>query len=124
MEKNSEQILETVILAVDDKLAQETVALDVRGLTGLADFFVITQGRNEKHVEAIVQNVLEQAHKQQIVVKNVEGKDTGLWTLIDLNDIIVHVFYPSERSHYNLEKLWIDAPLYDISAWISDSNGL
>ncbi|MBF0780092.1 MULTISPECIES: ribosome silencing factor [unclassified Granulicatella] len=124
MEKKSEEILETVILAVDDKLAQETLALDVRGLTGLADFFVITQGRNEKHVEAIVQNVIEQAHKQQIDVKNVEGKDTGLWTLIDLNDVIVHVFYPSERAHYNLEKLWSDAPLYDISAWISDKHGL
>lgn len=120
LEKTSEWILEQVIVSADDKLAQETVALDVRGLTGLADFFVVTQGRNEKHVEAIVQSIVEKAHKEQIEVKNIEGRETGLWTLIDLNDVIVHVFYPSERAHYQLEKLWHDAPMYDIAKWISE----
>lgn len=114
-----ENILKTIILAADDKLAEETVALDVRGLTGVADFFVITQGRNEKHVESIVDTIVEHAHKQHIEVKSIEGRQTGTWVLIDLNDVIVHVFYPSERAHYNLEKLWLDAPLYDISKWIS-----
>lgn len=118
-EQTSEYILEQVIKSADDKLAEETVALDVRGLTGIADFFVITQGRNEKHVEAIVNAVIEQAHKQNIDVKNIEGRQTGTWTLIDLNDVIVHVFYPSERAHYNLEKLWLDAPLYPIDQWLS-----
>ncbi|NEW63189.1 ribosome silencing factor [Granulicatella sp. zg-ZJ] len=119
MKYTSEQILEKVILITDDKLAQDTVALDVRGLTPIADFFVITQGKNEKHVDAIVQAVLEEAHKQGMDVKNIEGRDTGKWTLIDLNDVIVHVFYPSEREHYQLEKLWHDAPLYDIAKWVN-----
>ncbi|MBS4761114.1 ribosome silencing factor [Carnobacteriaceae bacterium zg-ZUI252] len=117
--KTSEEILEVVVKAADDKIAEEMVALDVRGLTGISDFFVIMQGRNEKHVQAIVDAVDEAAHKNQIVVKSIEGKDTGTWTLLDLNDVIVHVFYPSERVHYNLEKLWSDAPLYDISAWVN-----
>lgn len=96
----------------------EIVALDVRGLTGISDFFAIMQGRNEKHVQAIVDAVEEAAHKNGIHVKSIEGKDSGTWTLIDLNDVIVHVFYPSERAHYNLEKLWSDAPLFDISEWM------
>lgn len=117
--KNSEKILELVVKTADDKIAEEIVALDVRGLTGISDFFVIMQGRNEKHVQAIVDAVEESVHKNGISIKNVEGKQTGTWILLDLNDVIVHVFYPSERAHYNLEKLWSDAPLYDVSAWLT-----
>lgn len=117
--EESKHILEVVVKAIDDKLGEETVVLDVRGLTGVADFFVITQGRNEKHVNALVETVLEHAYKQHIDVKNIEGRQTNTWALIDLNDVIVHVFHPDERVHYNLEKLWHDAPLYDISSWIS-----
>lgn len=116
--KNSEEILELVVKAADDKIAEEIVALDVRGLTSISDFFVIMQGRNEKHVQAIVDAVEENVHKNGVTIKNIEGKQTGTWTLLDLNDVIVHVFYPSDRAHYNLEKLWRDAPIYDISAWL------
>lgn len=51
-------------------------------------------------------------------VKRIEGKDGAAWVLIDLGDVIVHVFSNSERAFYNLEKLWADAPLVDISQWV------
>lgn len=122
MEKNvaeSLKRLEKIIKIADDKLAEDIVALDVRHLTGLSDYFVIMQGRNEKHVQAIVDTIVETAHKEQFELKNVEGRDSANWILIDLNDVIVHVFSPGERVHYNLEKLWHDAPLVNIANWVA-----
>lgn len=120
--KTSIEKLEVIVKAADDRMAQDIMALDVRQVTPLADYFVITHARNEKQLDAVVQSILEAAHEANIEVKQVEGKDGGKWVLIDLIDVIVHVFYYSERTHYNLEKIWQDAPLVDITAWISENN--
>ena len=87
MEHTSKKLLQVVLDAWEDKLAQEVVALDVASLTPVAEYFVITHGKNEKQVQAIV---------------------------MDLNDVIVHVFYYADREFYNLEKLWSDAPIVNI----------
>ncbi|QII82570.1 ribosome silencing factor [Jeotgalibaca arthritidis] len=116
---NSEQILEVVVKAADDKLAEDITVLDVRGLTTLGDYFVIMNGRNERQMGAIIGGVVDEAHKNNIEIKNQEGKDSGNWVLLDLADVVVHVFSSGERSYYNLEKLWSDAPIVDISAMIS-----
>ena len=116
---NSEQILEVVVKAADDKLAEDITVLDVRGLTTLGDYFVIMNGRNERQMGAIIDGIVDEAHKNKIEIKNQEGKDSGNWVLLDLADVVVHVFSSGERSYYNLEKLWSDAPIVDISAMIS-----
>lgn len=117
---NSEEILEVVVKAADDKLAEDIMVLDVRGLTSLGDYFVVMNGRNERQMGAIIDGIVEAAHKNKIDIKNQEGKDSGSWTLLDLTDVIVHVFSSSDRSYYNLEKLWSDAPLVDISGMVSE----
>lgn len=122
MTKTSLEKLEVIVRAADDRMAQDIMALDVKEVTPLADYFVIMHARNERQMDAVVDSVLEAAAKNDIEVKQVEGKDGGRWVLVDLIDIIVHVFYYSERAHYNLEKIWQDAPLVDISAWISENN--
>jgi len=120
MKLTSEELLEIVVKAADDKLAQDIQVLDVHGLTSLADYFVVMNGRNEKQVAAIVESIVQNVAKNKGEVKNVEGKDSGKWTLIDLNDIIVHVFNYEERGYYNIEKLWSDAPLVDISGMVTE----
>lgn len=116
----SKEILEVVVQAADDKLAEDIIAMDVSDLTVLSDYFVVTNGRNDRQMAAIVEGIVQAAGKHNIPVKNVEGKDSGKWTLIDLNYVIVHVFSSDERSYYNLEKLWSDAPVVDISDLVSE----
>lgn len=118
MTKTSWNTLEVVVRAADDRLAQDIVAMEVSNLTPIADYFVVTHARNEKQLDAIVDSIVQAAHEKGITVKNVEGKDGGKWVLIDLVDVVVHIFHHEERGHYNLEKLWKDAPFVDVSAWL------
>ncbi len=94
------------------------MALDVREISLLADYFVICSASNERQINAIIDEIVEKEEKAGVEVKRIEGKDGAKWVLIDLGEVIVHVFSNSERAFYNLEKLWSDAPLVDLSAWV------
>jgi ribosome-associated protein len=79
---------------------------------------MICQANSERQINAIVEEILDQEEQAGVEVKRVEGKDGGKWVLIDLGDVIAHVFQASERTFYNLEKLWSDASLVDIQQWV------
>ncbi|MFV0559179.1 MAG: ribosome silencing factor [Enterococcus sp.] len=111
-------MLEIAVKAADSKRAEDIMALDVHEVSLLADYFVICSGNSERQVNAIIEEVIDKEEEKKVAVKHVEGKEGGKWVLIDLGDVIVHVFHGSERSFYNLEKLWADAPLVDIHEWI------
>ncbi len=111
-------MLELVVKAADSKRAEDIVALDVSTVSLLADYFVICHGNSDKQVMAIANEVVEESHKNQVEVRRSEGKESARWVLIDLGDIIVHVFHSEEREFYNLEKLWSDAPLVNISSMV------
>ncbi|MDK2844704.1 MAG: ribosome-associated protein [Enterococcus sp.] len=85
---------------------------------------MICSGNTDRRINAIVDEVVEQAYKNQMDVKRVEGKEASKWVLIDLGDVIVHVFNQSEREFYQLEKLWSDAPLVDLSEMVVNASGL
>lgn len=120
MAQTAYETLELIVKAADDRLAQDIVAMEVGNLTPLADYFVVMHSSNEKQMGAIVDAIIEAAHKANVEIKNVEGKGGGKWILIDAYDVVVHVFYHSERAHYNIEKVWKDAPLVDVSGWITE----
>lgn len=117
---NTIEKLEVIVRAADDRLAQDIMALDVAQLTPLADYFVVMDAKNDRQLAAIVDEITTVAHKNNFDLKNVEGKSGGKWVLIDMNDIIVHVFHYSERANYNLEKIWQDAPLVDVKDWVTE----
>lgn len=119
MTLSSEEVLKIAVKAGDDKRAEDIMALDVRTISILADYFVVVHGNSEKQVEAIMNEVIDNAEAAHVEVKRVEGRDSAKWILIDLGDVVVHVFHYSERAFYNLEKLWSDAPLVDISEMVS-----
>ena len=96
-----------------DRKADDPVVLDVRDVVSFAEAFVFLTGRSDRQVRAIAE-AIEQAMKQRgDRPLGVEGLDEGRWVLIDLNDVIVHVFQPEVREHYDLERLWSDAPVLE-----------
>lgn len=100
--------------AADDKRAEDIVVMNVGEISLVADYFVICEGNNEKQVQAIAREVKEQADKAGQFVKRLEGFDQARWVLVDLGDVIVHVFHREERDYYNLERLWGDAERIDV----------
>jgi ribosome-associated protein len=100
--------------AANDRQAEDVVALDVRELTSLADTFLIASGRSRQQVRAIADAVLEAARRDGIRSLGAEGLEEGVWALLDFGSVIFHVFHEDTRRHYDLERLWADAPRLDV----------
>lgn len=123
MEENldSKKLLEVVVKAADDKKALDIVALDMNEVSGIADYFVIMEAMNSRQLDAIADNIAEQVELVGVqAAGHIEGDARTGWVLLDLGDIVVSVFGHDERAHYNLEKLWSDAPVVDVSQYIAD----
>ncbi|MEH7334000.1 ribosome silencing factor [Neobacillus drentensis] len=108
------ELLKITVKAADDKRAEDIMALNMKGISLIADYFIICHGNSDKQVQAIAREMKEKAQENGYDVKRIEGFDEARWVLIDLGDVVAHVFHRDERSYYNLERLWGDAPLEDI----------
>jgi ribosome-associated protein len=108
------ELVQLAVRAADEKKAENIVALNMKGISLVADYFIICHGNSEKQVQSISTELKKQAQEQGMDIKRLEGYDEGRWVLIDLGDVVVHVFHRDERPYYNLEKLWGDAPLVKI----------
>ena len=97
-----------------DKMASDIVALDVRDVVSFADLFLIASGRSDRQVRSIAEAIQEKVKKAGGTVHGVEGGQEGRWVLIDLGDVVVHVFQQQVRDDYDLERLWSDAPAVDL----------
>ena len=111
---NNQDLLKMAVKAADDKRAEDILALNMKGISLIADYFIICHGNSDKQVQAIAREIKEKAQENGYDVKRMEGFDEARWVLIDLGDVVAHVFHREERSYYNLERLWGDAPLEDI----------
>lgn len=98
-----------------EKKGMNTLILDLRGLSIIADYFVITHGNNEPQVEAIATAIREKMEEQGVRIRGIEGFQEKRWILIDLGDVVVHVFHREEREFYHLERIWADAPQIPIA---------
>jgi len=92
------------------KKAEDVLLLDLRKLSPMTDFFVVCTGGSETQVKAIADSVIEGCQKSGVQIYNIEGYESLRWVLIDLVDVVVHIFQPEVRRYYQLERLWGDAP--------------
>ena len=102
--------LEVIIKALDDKLAEDIVVIDMQLASPIFDTFVICSASNERLMNALRDSVEDSCHENGYEVKKIEGLR---------NDIVVHIFDADERNSYNLEKLWSDMPRIDVSKYLA-----
>jgi ribosome-associated protein len=94
-----------------DKKAHDVLELDMRGLVGYTDFFLICSGNTDRQVKAIHDAIHEGAKRELgILPRRVEGVGRSQWVLMDYLDVVVHLFTPTTREFYRLEQLWGEAP--------------
>jgi ribosome-associated protein len=111
---SNQDLLKIAVKAADDKRAEDILALNMEGISAIADYFIICHGNSDKQVQAIAKEMKDKAEENGYNVKRIEGFDEGRWILIDLGDVVAHVFHREERGYYKLERLWGDAPIEDI----------
>ena len=106
MQLDTEETLRLVLARLDDMKAEDTITIDLRGKSAIADFMVVTSGRSNRHVGSVADRVLEDLHRAGNRQVRVEGMPLCDWVLIDAGDVIVHVFRPEARAFYSLDKMW------------------
>lgn len=92
-----------------DMKANDVVMLSLKGVSDMTDFFVIASGTSDTHVRAMAENIMEELKRDGSPVHHAEGVTQGRWALLDYVDFVVHIFHPTLRQFYQLERLWSDA---------------
>ncbi|MGI6541711.1 MAG: ribosome silencing factor [Limnochordia bacterium] len=105
-----EQVAALTLQVAADKKAENGVALDLRGLTVMCDYFIVMEAETVIQVRAVTEAIIEALQQNNVTYRRREGWDDGLWVLLDYGDVIVHVFRKEEREYYDIERLWGDAP--------------
>ncbi len=115
-ETSREALLKIVIDALEGLKAKDIKIIDVRGKTTVTDTMVIATGTSTRHVKALADEVVYQAkHRAGVQPMGTEGEQAMDWMLVDLLDVVVHIFTQETRDFYNLEKLW-EAPAADAAS--------
>ncbi len=114
MKKDNLESINVIGQILFDKKGFNILALDVRGISTLTDYFLIAEGNVDKHVVALAKEIIEKLKKEGDVPAHVEGLDQGEWVVIDYLDIVIHLFKPGLRDKYRLEELWHEGEIIDL----------
>jgi ribosome-associated protein len=112
--ESSIAIARTAAKAASDKIAEDIVAIDVSERLAITDVFLIASAQTERQVNAIVDGIEEELHKQDLRPVRREGRSEGRWVLLDYAGVVIHVQHQEDRVFYALERLWKDCPSIDL----------
>ncbi len=112
---SSAEMAYEIVAACSDAKGRDLTVLDVSKIFALSDFFIVVSGRSDRHVQGIANRILESLTQHHVTPLTIEGVEKGHWILIDIGDVIVHIFYEPSRAHYDIESLWISAQKVTLS---------
>jgi len=95
-----------IINHLEEKKAENLMLIDISNLTVFTDYFIICSGTSDRMLNALAKSVIEFLHQNYQLPVNKEGEPRDGWILLDVGDIIVHIFSPEQRDYYKLEDLW------------------
>lgn len=104
---------EKALLVADwlyEKQGEDIVIMNVTGLSSVTDMTIVVSARGAKHAKALAEHLLDKAAEKKVEFLSMEGHKTGEWVLVDLNDVLIHVFQSDLRDFYNIEGMWSEAP--------------
>jgi ribosome-associated protein len=108
------ELLRAAAVAAVAKKARQPVALDLRGLDGVCDYFLLCSGSREVQAKAIAEAIEDRLREQGSRPWHVEGREGRRWVLLDYVEVVVHVFHEKTREYYLLDRLWGDARSVDL----------
>jgi ribosome-associated protein len=114
LSQNSGDMADLVVEFITNKKGQGILVMDLRGITDIADCFVICSGSSDTQVKAIADSVIEGMEGSGYRPWHVEGYEGRKWVLVDFIDVVVHIFLEDTRNYYSLERLWGDAKIEKI----------
>lgn len=115
----SKELAIEIVKVLDKKKAEDIKVIQISELTIISDYFVIASGTSTTHTKSLVEDVEFEISKLGTSPARIEGRATG-WILMDYGSVLVHVFQKEMREYYNLERLWSDAVITDISDILTD----
>lgn len=104
------ELLDIVLNTLDEKQAEDIVTIDMRSTNPFTDYFVVCTARNVRHSTSLAEFLEQEAEKNGYDVRVREGERESTWILLDLNEVVIHIFTEEARKQYRLESLWADLP--------------
>ena len=100
--------------SLDADKAEDIISIELADGSALADYMIIASGTSSRHVNALATKLKERLHGRGIKNVHIEGQGQSDWVIIDIGDIIIHLFRPEVREFYNLEKMWCAHAAFDV----------
>lgn len=119
MTQQEKKYLNAISQAIFDKKGFNILALDVRGISTMTDYYIIAEGTVSRHLNALCNAIEDKMEELQYPLFRIDGQNNGDWIVLDYYDIVIHLFTPELREKYALEELWQKAKIVDVKIHVS-----